>query len=160
MFANSMHACGLRYIAQVATKVRPHLTIFGTDYATKDGTGERDYVHVIDLADGHVAALRHLATLGDSPACEHFNLGTGNATSVLTLVAAFRAACSCEVPLKNGTRRAGDLAELYADATRANKVLGWTASRTIADACADTWRFVSENPRGFTRCTVERFGAL
>lgn len=81
-------------------------------------------------------------------------------SKVFALVAAFKAACSCDVPVHNGSRRAGDLAELYADPSRANAVLGWSASRSIADACADTWRFVSENPRGFTRCTVERFGKL
>jgi UDP-glucose 4-epimerase len=126
------------YVTQVATKIRTHLTVFGTDYATKDGTGERDYIHVSDLAEGHVAALRHFAKLGDKPASEHFNLGTGNATSVLALVAAFKAACSCDVPVVHGKRRVGDLAELYADPTRANVILGWKATRSIATACADT----------------------
>lgn len=131
------------YITQVATKIRKQLTVFGTDYPTKDGTGERDYIHVSDLAEGHVAALRHFDKLGNQAASEHFNLGTGNATSVLALVAAFKAACHCEVPVVHGQRRAGDLAELYADPSRANTLLGWKASRSIEDACADTCMWLS-----------------
>mmetsp|Transcript_8329 Transcript_8329/g.24721 ORF Transcript_8329/g.24721 Transcript_8329/m.24721 type:complete len:449 (-) Transcript_8329:125-1471(-) len=143
------------YITQVAAKLRTHLTVFGQDYPTKDGTGERDYIHVSDLADGHVAALRYFDRMGSTPSSEHFNLGTGKATSVLSLVAAFRKACNCNVPIQHGARRPGDLAQLYADPSRANTLLRWKASRTIADACTDTWRFISQNPRGFTQCTVE-----
>ena len=135
------------YIAQVATGRRAELTIHGADYGTADGTGERDYLHVVDLAEGHVAALDHLAT--QSQPVRAYNLGTGKATSVLELVHAFERAAGKPLPYHFGPRRAGDLDRVYADPTRARTELGWAAHKTIDQMCADTWRWQSANPHGY-----------
>ncbi|MEU4387839.1 UDP-glucose 4-epimerase GalE [Promicromonospora sp. NPDC023805] len=135
------------FIAQVAVGRRDRLTVFGDDYPTADGTAERDYLHVTDLAAGHVAALEHLDAMAE-PA-RAFNLGTGTGTSVLELLKAFERAVGHELPYEIGPRRAGDLPAFWADPTRANTELGWRATRTIDDMCADTWRWQSKNPKGF-----------
>lgn len=135
------------FLSQVAVGRREKLTVFGDDYDTADGTGERDYIHVVDLAAGHVAALEHLDAMSE-PA-RAFNLGTGTGTSVLQLLHAFEKAVGRELPYEVGPRRAGDLATTYADPARAQAELGWTARLTIDDMCADTWRWQSANPDGF-----------
>ena len=135
------------YIAQVAVGRREKLGVFGDDYDTKDGTGERDYIHVVDLAAGHVAALDHLDAMSES--ARAFNLGTGQGTSVFELLHAFERACGKELPYEVGPRRAGDLPVTYADPTRAREELGWKAEKTIDDMCVDTWRWQSANPNGF-----------
>ena len=135
------------FIAQVAVGRRDRLTVFGDDYPTADGTAERDYLHVTDLAAGHVAALEHLDDMAE-PA-RAFNLGTGTGTSVLELLKAFERAVGRELPYEIGPRRAGDLPAFWADPTRANTELGWRATKTIDDMCADTWRWQSKNPQGF-----------
>ncbi|MDR2702917.1 MAG: UDP-glucose 4-epimerase GalE [Cellulomonadaceae bacterium] len=136
------------YVAQVATGRREQLTVHGDDYDTKDGTGERDYLHVSDLAQGHVKALDHLEHQQE-PA-RAYNLGTGQATSVLEMVEAFRRASGQAIPFTVGPRRAGDLATAYADPTRAATELGWRAEKTVDEMCADTWRWQSQNPKGYT----------
>ncbi|WP_159794399.1 UDP-glucose 4-epimerase GalE [Puerhibacterium puerhi] len=135
------------YLSQVAVGRREKLTIFGGDYPTADGTGERDYIHVEDLATGHVAALEHLDTMVTRTRA--FNLGTGTGTSVLSLLRAFERAVGRELPYEIGPRRPGDLAVTYADPARAHAELGWRATRTIDDMCADTWRWQSQNPQGY-----------
>jgi UDP-glucose 4-epimerase len=135
------------FVAQVAVGRRDHLTVFGADYPTADGTCERDYIHVMDLAEGHVAALEHLDAMTE-PA-RAYNLGTGTGTSVLELLHAFERAVGRELPYEVGPRRPGDLPAFWADATRANRELGWQATRSIDDMCADTWRWQSQNPQGF-----------
>ena len=135
------------YIAQVAVGRRERLGVFGADYPTPDGTGVRDYIHVEDLAAGHIAALHRLAATDD--AVSIWNLGTGHGTSVLELLHAFERACGRELPYELLDRRPGDIAESYADPTRANTELGWRAEKSIDDMCADTWRWQSENPNGY-----------
>ncbi|WP_125775929.1 UDP-glucose 4-epimerase GalE [Antribacter gilvus] len=135
------------YLAQVAVGRRDHLTVFGDDYPTADGTCERDYIHVMDLAEGHVAALEHLDVMSEP--VRPFNLGTGSGTSVLELLRSFERAVGRELPYVVGPRRAGDLPAFWADATRARKELGWAATRTLDEMCADTWRWQSQNPQGF-----------
>ena len=134
------------YVAQVATGRRPHLNVWGGDYPTPDGTGLRDYLHVCDLAEGHVAALD--ALLREAPSFT-VNLGTGRGHSVLEVVAAFAAASGRPVPYQIGPRRPGDIAQCYADPSLAGELLGWRASRTLADMCADSWRWQSANPDGY-----------
>lgn len=134
------------YITQVAVGKRDHLSIFGNDYPTPDGTGVRDYIHVVDLARGHVAALRYaLAHRG----AEVFNLGTGHGVSVLELVHAFMKATGVNIPYEITDRRPGDLAECWADPSKAQSVLGWRAEKTVEDMCADAWRWQSRNPNGY-----------
>lgn len=135
------------FIAQVAVGRREKLTVFGDDYPTADGTCERDYLHVEDLAAGHVAALEHLDSMVTP--VRAFNLGTGTGTSVLQMLKAFERAVGRELPYEVGARRAGDLPAFWADPTRANTELGWQARKTIDDMCADTWRWQSANPQGF-----------
>jgi UDP-glucose 4-epimerase len=135
------------FIAQVAVGRRDKLSVFGDDYPTADGTCERDYIHVEDLAAGHVAALEHLDTMVEP--VRAFNLGGGHGTSVLELFHAFERAVGRELPYEVVGRRPGDLPAYWADATRAAEELGWRATRTIDDMCADTWRWQSDNPRGF-----------
>ncbi len=135
------------YLSQVAVGRREKLVVHGDDYDTADGTGERDFIHVVDLADGHVAALEHLDAMTE-PA-RAFNLGTGTGTSVLQLLHAFERAVGRELPYEIGPRRPGDLATTYADPSRAQAELGWTAKLTIDDMCVDTWRWQSANPEGF-----------
>jgi UDP-glucose 4-epimerase len=134
------------YVAQVASGRRNHLNVFGNDYATIDGTGVRDYLHVMDLADAHLRALDH-----DGAGVRVYNLGSGRGHSVLELVRAFEAASGRAIPLRFVARRPGDVATLYADPRRAERDLGWKASRTLADMCADTWRWQSANPQGYRR---------
>ncbi|MEO6409170.1 MAG: UDP-glucose 4-epimerase GalE [Burkholderiaceae bacterium] len=134
------------YIAQVAVGKRERLQIFGADYPTPDGTGVRDYIHVIDLAEGHVAALRHLL---DGKGSLTVNLGTGRGLSVLELLRAFEVASGREVPYEIVARRAGDVAACYADASLAQALLRWKADRDVAAMCADSWRWQSLNPAGF-----------
>jgi UDP-glucose 4-epimerase len=134
------------YVTQVAVGKRPRLQVFGGDYATPDGTGVRDYIHVMDLADGHVAALRHLI---DRDASVTVNLGTGQGYSVLEVIKAFEAASGRPVAHEIVDRRPGDVAECYADPARARELLGWTARRGLADMCTDAWRWQSANPEGY-----------
>lgn len=123
------------YITKVASKQLPVLGVFGNDYPTPDGTGVRDYIHVVDLADGHVKAIDHLN------GCQVFNLGTGVGYSVLDLVKAFIKVNGVDVPYEIKERRPGDIAENYADATQAKEVLGWTAKYGIEDMCRSSWNF-------------------
>lgn len=129
------------FIAQVATGKRPKLVVFGDDYETPDGTAVRDYIHVTDLAKGHLAALKHIM-----PGSSVFNLGSGKGTSVLELVHAFEKASGVSIPYEIGGRRAGDLSEYYADASKAFEELHWKTEETIEGACEDTWRWQSSNP--------------
>lgn len=124
------------FVAQVAAGIRPQLSIFGQDYPTPDGTGVRDYIHVMDLAEGHVAALRYLI---DHPGWEAINLGTGVGYSVLDMVKGFEQASSRPIPYQIVARRPGDIASCYAKPDRARLTLGWTASRGLPDMCRSTW---------------------
>jgi UDP-glucose 4-epimerase len=134
------------YVAQVAVGRRQELSVFGGDYPTKDGTGVRDYIHVMDLADGHVRAIDYLTAHSGFRA---LNLGSGQGFSVLELINAFECASGKRVPYKVVARRDGDIAEYYADAGAANAVLGWRASRGIDHMCRDTWHWQSMNPNGY-----------
>ena len=134
------------FIAQVAVGKLKELTIFGDDYPTKDGTGVRDYIHVIDLADGHLKALEKLM---QHPGCVTYNLGTGKGYSVLEMAKAFEQASGRPVPYKIAGRRAGDIAECYADPKLAEEELNWKAERDIKEMCEDIWRWQSKNPNGF-----------
>ena len=134
------------YVAQVAVGRRPHLHVYGNDYATVDGTGVRDYIHVEDLAEGHVAALRRLF---DQPGSVTVNLGTGLGYSVLEVVRAYAAASGREVPFQIVDRRPGDVAACYADPALAQALLGWRAVHGLDRMCADSWRWQSLNPNGY-----------
>jgi len=134
------------YVAQVAVGRRDHLTIFGNDYPTPDGTCRRDYIHVVDLADGHVKAVEFAA---QHKGTEVFNLGTGTPYSVLEIVEAFERSNSVPVKYEFGPRREGDLPEFWANADKARQVLGWTASRTLDEMCRDTWNWQKTNPNGY-----------
>jgi UDP-glucose 4-epimerase len=134
------------YITQVAVGKRDHLSVFGNDYPTPDGTGVRDYIHVVDLAKGHVAALAYAL---EHTGTEVFNLGTGHGVSVLELVHAFERATGVTIPYEIAPRRPGDLAECWADPTKAQQILGWHAEKTVEDMCADSWRWQSQNPNGY-----------
>ena len=134
------------YISQVAVGKLEKLHVFGNDYNTVDGTGVRDYIHVVDLALGHVKAI---GWAEKSTGCEEFNLGTGNGTSVLELRDAFVKASGVEVPYVIDPRRPGDPDEVYANAEKAEKILGFKAERTIKEMCEDTWRWQSSNPKGY-----------
>jgi UDP-glucose 4-epimerase len=165
------------YISQVAVGRREQLSVFGNDYPTPDGTGVRDYIHVMDLAEGHVAALRYMEKAdSSSPHNCHYepplsrrgnlvktnshemapptaplivNLGTGRGYSVLEMVSAFEKASGKTIPYQITNRRPGDIAACYADPTRAKELLDWTARRTLTDMCADTWRWQSQNLGGY-----------
>lgn len=139
------------YVAQVAVGRRPHLNVFGGDYPTPDGTGVRDYIHVVDLARGHVAALNtlHRHDLNQAGAVQTWNLGTGRGVSVLDMVHAFEAASGKPVPYQIVGRRAGDVAQCWADTQRATRELGWRAEYDLARMCADTWRWQQANPEGY-----------
>lgn len=151
------------FVAQVAVGRRDKLTIFGNDYDTPDGTGVRDYIHVMDLAEGHLAAVKHIeaatATAGTAPLSatvtlpvgmmDVFNLGTGVGCSVLDMVKAMEAACGHTIPYVIGARRSGDIDTCYADTTRAATVLNWRSSRTLQDCCTDLWKWQSNNPQGY-----------
>ena len=134
------------YVAQVAVGRRPFLQVFGDDYATPDGTGVRDYIHVCDLADGHVAALRRLL---DTAGSFTVNLGTGQGYSVLDVVQAYAAASGREIPCQVVPRRPGDVASCYADPTLGHHLLGWQARLDLQRMCTDSWRWQSMNPQGF-----------
>ncbi len=135
------------FVAQVAVGRRERLQVFGGDYPTPDGTALRDYIHVEDLAAGHLAALTRLGAT-DAPVST-WNLGTGQPSSVLDVVHAFERAVGRELPYQIVERRAGDLPSTFADPSRAHEELGWWASRTLDDMCADTWRWQSQNPTGY-----------
>lgn len=134
------------YITQVAIGRRPYLSIYGNDYDTHDGTGVRDYIHVVDLAKGHVAAVKYAV---ENSGCEVFNLGTGTGYSVLDMVKAFNAANGLELPYKIVDRRPGDIATCYADPTKSAEQLKWKAEHTLEDMCRDSWNWQSKNPNGF-----------
>lgn len=134
------------YISQVAIGRRERLSVFGNDYPTPDGTGVRDYIHVVDLARGHVAAIDYLM---DHKGTEVFNLGTGVGYSVLDMVKAFETANNLEIPYQIAPRRAGDLPEVYADPSKSAQVLGWSAQRTLEDMCRDSFHWQSKNPQGY-----------
>jgi UDP-glucose 4-epimerase len=134
------------YVMQVAVGMHPAVGVFGDDYDTPDGTGVRDYIHVVDLALGHVAALTNLDAFRG---CAPVNLGTGQGYSVLEMVAAAKEASGREIPYKVLPRRAGDIATCYADPALAAEKLGWKAERGITEMCADHWKWQSENPKGF-----------
>lgn len=138
----------LPYIAQVAVGKREKLGVFGNDYDTLDGTGVRDYIHVVDLAAGHVKAIEKLQ---ENPGVEVYNLGTGNGYSVLQVVAAFEKACGHEIPYEIKPRREGDIATCYCDPEKAKKELGWTAKYGINEMCEDSWRWQSTNPDGYAK---------
>ena len=134
------------FISQTAIGKRKQLSVFGNDYDTHDGTGVRDYIHVVDLAKGHVAAVNYMQeNKGESV----FNLGTGTGYSVLDMVKAFETANGIPVPYVIAERRPGDLATCYADPTKSREILGWTAKHDQTDMCRDTWNWQSQNPNGF-----------
>ena len=137
------------YIAQVAVGHRPHLNVFGDDYPTPDGTGVRDYIHVVDLALGHLRALEALGRSANSDECLTVNLGTGTGYSVLDIVRAFEQASGKKVAYRIAPRRPGDVAACYADPSKAAALLGWRAEHSLADMCADAWRWQNLNPHGF-----------
>lgn len=136
----------LPFVAQVAVGRRPFLNVWGNDYDTPDGTGVRDYIHVVDLARGHLKALDRLAKHAE---CQAINLGTGTGYSVLDMVRAFEAASGKPVPYQVAQRRSGDVASCYADPSRARALLGWHAEYSLQDMCADAWRWQCGNPNGY-----------
>ncbi|MCW8126871.1 UDP-glucose 4-epimerase GalE [Microbulbifer halophilus] len=140
----------LPYVAQVAVGRLPQLQVFGDDYDTPDGTGVRDYIHVVDLARGHLAALEKLRRGETQPDCYTYNLGTGRGSSVLEIVRAFEKASGREIPYKIAPRRAGDIAECYADPAVAERELGWKAEFGLERMVEDTWRWQSRNPNGYS----------
>lgn len=134
------------YISRVAVGTLPHLNVYGNDYPTGDGTGIRDYIHVTDLAKGHVAALEYSAK---NSGTEIFNLGTGKGISVFEIVNAYSKACGHDIPYKIMPRREGDIAECYADVSKANRILGWKAELSVDEMCRDSWNWQSKNPKGY-----------
>jgi len=136
------------FISQVAVGRHDKLMVFGDDYQTRDGTGVRDYIHVCDLARGHVAALDYLSKLTQGGATD-INLGTGVGYSVLEAISAFKRASNRDIPYEVAPRRDGDIAEIYANADLAKKLLGWRAYKSLEDMCADHWRWQSQNPNGY-----------
>lgn len=135
----------LPYISQVAVGQREALSVWGDDYETVDGTGVRDYIHVVDLAIGHLKALENISSLG----CEAINLGTGNGYSVLEMLSAFEKASGKKILHKIEARRAGDIASCYANAKKAQELLGWSATKNIDDMCRDGWNWQNKNPNGY-----------
>ena len=134
------------YLTQTAIGLREKLSVFGDDYDTPDGTGVRDYIHVVDLAVGHVKAIKYIFS---NPGLDIINLGTGVGYSVLDMVKAFSKACGKEIPYEIKPRREGDIAMCYADPSKAAKVLGWKAERGLEQMCEDAWRWQSQNPEGY-----------
>ena len=134
------------YITQVAVGKLKELGVFGNDYDTPDGTGVRDYIHVVDLAKGHVKALKKI---GENPGLAIYNLGTGKGYSVLDIVKNFEAATGVKIPYVIKPRRAGDIATCYCDASKTEKELGWKAENGIREMCEDSWRWQSNNPQGY-----------
>ncbi|QSB49343.1 UDP-glucose 4-epimerase GalE [Parageobacillus toebii] len=141
------------YITQVAVGKLPELRVFGNDYPTVDGTGVRDYIHVVDLAIGHVKALEKVM---NTTGVEAYNLGTGRGYSVLELVSAFEKVTGIKIPYKIVDRRPGDVAICYADPTKAKEELGWVATRGIEEMCRDAWRWQSNNPNGYQEKVLVR----
>ena len=137
------------YVSQVAVGKRECLTIFGDDYDTPDGTCRRDYIHVMDLANGHLKAVEYAK---DHNGVEIFNLGTGNPYSVLEIIQAFQNATGVTVNYKIGPRRAGDLPECWANADKSARILGWKANRDLETMCRDAWNWQSKNPEGYMNC--------
>lgn len=135
------------YVAQVAIGRREFLTVFGNDYPTPDGTGVRDYLHVMDLAEGHLSALRYMDAKPSGLAT--YNLGTGIGYSVLDMVRAMAKACGHDVPHRVGPRRPGDIAVCYADPRKAREEMGWQATRSLDEMCRDLWTWQSQNPNGY-----------
>ena len=138
------------YVAKVAVGELDHVRVFGDDYPTPDGTGVRDYIHVVDLARGHVSALRYMQ--GKS-GVHVFNLGTGRGSSVLDVIHAFSRACGHEIPYEICPRRDGDIAENYADPSKAERLMGWKAEYDLDRMCEDSWRWQSQNPNGYKGAT-------
>ncbi len=136
------------YISRVAVGNLPCLNVFGNDYPTPDGTGIRDYIHVCDLAKGHVAALEFAAK---NSGTEIFNLGAGKGISVLEMISAYEKACGHEIPYKIAPKRKGDIAEFYADAKKAFEILGWKTERDVSEMCRDSWNWQSKNPNGYEK---------
>ena len=134
------------YVSQVAVGKLGQVRVFGGDYPTPDGTGIRDFIHVVDLADGHLRALKRLT---ENPGLVIYNLGTGRGYSVLEVIAAFERACGKKIPYQIVERREGDVVTSYADPSKAQRELGWTAERDIDDMCVDAWRWQSQNPNGY-----------
>ena len=134
------------YITQVAIGRREYLSVYGNDYDTHDGTGVRDYIHVVDLAKGHVAAVKFVL---ENRGCEVFNLGTGSGVSVLDMVKAFNEANGLNLPYKIVERRPGDIATCYADPTRSQQMLGWKAEKSLQDMVRDSWNWQNKNPMGY-----------
>ncbi|MEJ8475978.1 UDP-glucose 4-epimerase GalE [Roseibium algae] len=137
------------YIAQVAAGRRDCLSVFGDDYDTPDGTGVRDYIHVVDLVEGHLKAYETLAQRDSADNCLTVNLGTGTGYSVLDMIKAFQRASNKPIPYTIAPRRDGDVASCYADTSQASKVIGWTAKRDLEAMCHDTWNWVCKNPNGY-----------
>ena len=136
------------YITQTALGRLKELHVFGNDYPTPDGTGVRDYIHVVDLAEGHVAAIEYAR---DHTGCEAFNLGTGEGYSVLDIVHAFERVNHVKVPYEIAPRRAGDPPTVFAKVGKAERLLHWKAKRTLDQMCADSWRWQTQNPHGFAK---------
>ena len=134
------------FVAQVAVGRREKLAVFGNDYPTPDVTGVRDYIHVVDLAEGHVAALDHVV---EKPGLLTVNLGTGRGVSVMEMIAAFEKASGKHIPYEVVGRRPGDVAECWADPGLAQELFGWKAARSVEQMCEDAWRWQSANPRGY-----------
>jgi UDP-glucose 4-epimerase len=134
------------FISQVAVGKREYLSVFGDDYDTHDGTGVRDYIHVVDLAKGHLKALEKIESINEVLAV---NLGTGQGYSVLDMVKAFESASGSKVPYRIAPRRSGDIAKCFADPSYAKEILGWEATKDIDAMCSDTWRWQSQNPNGY-----------
>lgn len=135
-------------IQKVAVGIIPVLSVYGDDYDTPDGTGVRDYIHITDLAEGHVAALKRLKE-NEGGSWDAYNLGTGKGTSVLEMISAFDGASQSKLPYKVVGRRPGDVAELVAIPDKAKKELGWTSKFNIKDMCRDSWNYVKNNPQGY-----------
>jgi UDP-glucose 4-epimerase len=141
------------YISQVAVGRRNFINVFGNDYPTIDGTGVRDYIHVMDLADGHIAALKKMEKTGSKKSLQGptiVNLGTGQGYSVMEVIAAFAKVSGKTIPYCISKRRSGDVASCYADASLALKLLGWKTENSLADMCTDAWRWQSLNPYGYS----------
>ncbi|CTQ76202.1 UDP-glucose 4-epimerase GalE [Roseibium alexandrii] len=137
------------FVSQVASGRRERLSVFGNDYDTRDGTGVRDYIHVVDLVEGHLRAYEALASLTDTDNSFTVNLGTGTGYSVLEMVKAFERASNQAIPYTIAPRRPGDVAEVYADTNKAADKLNWTAGRGLEDMCSDTWNWACKNPKGY-----------
>ncbi|KAF1821519.1 UDP-glucose 4-epimerase [Dissoconium aciculare CBS 342.82] len=145
----------LPLLAQVAVGKREKLLVFGDDYDSKDGTAIRDYIHILDLAEGHLIALNHLRT--SKPGVRAWNLGTGKGSTVFEMVSAFSKAVGRDLPYEVAPRRAGDVLNLTANPTRANTELNWTAKRSLVDACEDLWRWTENNPQGYRQQPPKAF---